>query len=163
MNFQRLWRIYTTVNEWIHAADTKASILLLAHGATATFLVPQIVSSSAYFRSDVIALVILILGAIFTCFSVFFGFKCVLPTLSIGEAQSQIFFKHIACQSSDEFGKAAKEVYEDDADFADQLLNQIWANSSVALYKHQTISKAIKFLFATVVIYGIGACYAFLS
>ena len=157
----RLWQLYCSINEWVRYADAKAGIALGAHAAVFTIAIPQIVGTKSYFLERPAVIAVVITALLFAALSVFFGIRCVLPRLKIGEARSLIFFAHIAEGYSDSgaFRDHAHQHYKDEDGFSRQVLDQIWANSRVAWRKHKDSTYCFHWLIAEFVLAVIGFVY----
>lgn len=86
-----LWQIYTTINEWIRFADTKAGVALAAHGAVFTVAMPAIMKEKQYFSQHPFLTCNMVFCTLCAVVSVFYGIRCILPRLNVGEARSLIF------------------------------------------------------------------------
>lgn len=154
MTESRLWSIYQAINDWVKFADAKAGVALAAHGAVFTIAVPAIVSNRSFFLAHSTLLVGVLIATLAATISVFFGFRAIIPRLSVGEAKSLIFFAHIAKSYPDfeSFRSHSKGHYSDDEGFNNQILDQIWSNSRVAWAKHKDSAFCLWALVAEAVI-----------
>ena len=95
--------------------------------------------------------------------SAFFGIRCILPRLNVGEARSLIFFAHIAqaYDNPDVFAAHSRKHYRDAEGYEGQVLDQIWANARVAWSKHRDSAFCLWALVVEVVIAFCGFWVAF--
>lgn len=164
MNNDRIWELYSSINEWVRYADAKAGIALGAHAAIFTVAIPGIIENRVYFTENTPIMSAVILATAFAVVSSYFGIRCVVPRLNVGEARSLIFFAHIAKGYSDSvsFRNHAAKHYNDDDGFFNQVLDQVWANSRVAWEKHKDSTYCFRWLIAQAAVAVCGFLWALL-
>jgi hypothetical protein len=163
MYHERLWQVYSTINEWVRFADAKSGIALAAHATIFTVAIPPIIQYRAYFRENSPFIVAFTVSTLAALASIFFGIRCVIPRLNVGEARSLIFFAHIAQRynDSDSFAAHSIEHYNNDDSYARQIQDQIWANAKVAWQKHKDSVYCLRFMIIEAFVAVITFIYAF--
>jgi hypothetical protein len=161
----RLWQIYTAINEWIRFADTKAGVALAFHAAAFAAGVPAIMAQRSYFFDRPYLVFVVVATCILAGISVCFGVKCIMPRLNVGEARSLIFFAHIAeaYPDPDSFAEHSLGHYQDAEAYQKQVLHQVWANARVAWSKHKDSAFCLWFMVAEFVVASAGFLFAFIS
>ncbi len=156
-----LWQIYTTINEWIRFADTKAGVALAAHGAVFTVAMPAIMKEKQYFSQHPFLTCNMVFCTLCAVVSVFYGIRCILPRLNVGEARSLIFFAHIAqaYDNSDSFAAHSRKHFRDADGYEVQVLDQIWANARVAWSKHKDSAFCLRALVVEMIL-AVGGFFA---
>lgn len=152
------WRTYEIINEWIKFSDAKAGAILAADGVIASVVFALLQSSFQVSSANLLTIIIIVLGIICVCFSVYFSLLCLNPTLKVGEPKSLIFFDHIAqkYQIPADYKKDFLETFNDTDTAITQITEQIWANSKVAKKKYFAVTWSTRFFGAIVVIILIG-------
>lgn len=150
-----LWKTYSTINEWIRFADTKAGGILALNGVIAGIVISKILGSTDCLQNHPGLSILLVIGAITAFGSIYFAVRCLNPTLKVGESSSLIFFAHVAKAFStpDGYRQAVQKTFTDDGQLMTQISDQVWANSKVAWKKYKNVVWATRFLALTVSVF----------
>ena len=143
-NTEHLWHIYSTINEWIRAADIKAGLILTASGVIATVIAALEPTALSRCLDLTIPNVLLWLGMAAVILSVFFSASCIAPRVRPLAPDSLIFFGDIArahCTPA-EYADAWQGYTPNQRLLGEDLCSQIWANSHVAQCKFAAVNRA---------------------
>ena len=136
---ENYWNVLQHTHEWVRFADTKAGAVLAAQIAVFAVGVPPLIEHREALASLPCSTWILAALLVAAIISTGTSLWAIVPRLKVGEPKSLIFFAHIdkAYNSGESFSSHAREYYEDHENFPDQILEQVWAVSKVAVKKHR--------------------------
>lgn len=143
-----MWEIHKLVCDWVKFADQKAGAILAVQGAVASFAMPAIIShakSLAALSFVVIPMAGSLVACVFSCHA---AMRVIMPRLSVGAPESNIFFDHISRRydAAEKFRKKALGSLCDESRVRDDLAHQIWANARVASAKHGLVGMSLVWL-----------------
>lgn len=149
------WNVYNQIQQGISFADTKAQLVLGIVGIIATVAVTALVdlAPGELFQRP-LQLVLLLLGSLSGTLSIYYGFRCINPTLDfiVGQKESPIFFGNISEKYPQALTYIQKMETVDDAAYIQEIYNQIWVNSKIATAKYKAVRQSIQWLLITVFI-----------
>ena len=137
---ENLQHTYDSIQELIRFADTKATAILATNGVIAGFFFANIATVQTLLHDKPIFIPFLIPPIIFLLASSIVAAYCVAPRLKQNKSKCLIFFCDIANYSSaDDYSKAlAGQMTEEKLEA--QLIDQVWANSRVAVKKYNAVT-----------------------
>ncbi len=133
------------IHEWIRAADQKVSILLAFQGVLATIAAPRLFDLITEAVRDYHPLSFLALAvACYFSFDSFLKiFHALVPNIHNGHLRRSItFFGDISSFSLQEYQQRLDSA--SDADYREDLVQQIHTSAKIATTKHQNFTAAIK-------------------
>lgn len=140
----RYWQILQNNVEWVRFSDSKAGIILTASGVLFTIIYAN---SSAVFtavKDSSTILWIVAFFALFSILSILSAFLALRPRLSNKNANSIIYFRHIAKHKTwKEYKDKAGPILDHPEKYTDHLAEQIYVLSKVATEKYYWTSAAI--------------------
>jgi branched-chain amino acid transport system substrate-binding protein len=157
-----LWKVFTTINDWLKFSDTKAVALLLAQGVVITAGIPHVLASRDHILNNLAQLVSLILGSIALLISIFIAVRSLISNFTSVVSKSIIFFGDIARDYSS--GKEyIKNLPEEEERFNEEVANEIVSNSIIAKKKYFAVSNAIKLFIGSMIIFYLGIFSTFVG
>jgi len=142
-----MWKTYEDIGGWIKFSDTKAAAILATNGAILAIVFSKSIDNADFLLKNGILLSSLSLGFLSGLVSIFCAIRCLSPTIDFGEPNSFIYFGHIAKKydNKDRFNIDVIRTFRDESEFVNQITNQVWINSKVALQKYINVTWAIRF------------------
>ena len=162
---ESLWRVYTSTNEWIRFSDAKAGIVLATEGVVVGVVYSNISSLRDIVVHHPAFFYFLLACSISGAVSFYFSVRCLLPTVSVGDLTSVLFFGQIARHYKDpsSYENAAKDLLSDSSHIRAQLSQQVWANSKIAAKKFALVNRAISYFAITMLLGLIGVIVVILD
>ena len=136
--------------------DAKAGVLIAAQIALLTVALPELATNRDYLTDNWPLCAGILIEIVLSAISSYYGIRCILPRLNVGQRRSLLFFAHIAesfneaSTGPEQFAAEAGPHYNDQAAFDEAILHQIWANSRVAWDK----TKDTAYCFRTLIVQG---------
>jgi hypothetical protein len=135
-----LWRNLEHVSEWVRFADAKAAAVLTLDGILATVLV----SAFAHDSGRPVAVYVALIGAGgFLTASGAMCMACLLPRLTIGQANNVIYFAGISKYASpDDYVQQLRRVATEGR-IETELARETWSRSRAAAVKYKYVRWAL--------------------
>jgi hypothetical protein len=147
------WDLLDNVNEWVRFADVKAGAVLTLSAASIAFLFGQLdgvraLLVSRNFDPPSVTLLALCVGYCTCLFqTVRAAFEVILPRVAGQGTDSLLHFEHIAITYADSPADYVQRVRQLSAEEVDkQTLEQVVAVSRIAKRKFECVSKSMKWL-----------------
>jgi hypothetical protein len=148
-----LWTNLQHVSEWVRFADTKAAAILTIDGILATVLVTTFAGSD-HPRSTALSFTLCV-TAVCVAISGGMSMACLLPRLTIGQADNKVYFAGISRFQSGEDYLAALRGVADEGNFDIELARETWSRSRAAVVKYRYIRRALFALSGALVASGV--------
>lgn len=154
MTTEQLEITLARIQDWIKAADQKASIFLaLVLGSLALGGNEMVKYVAQTFSAEQLWLIILALAStVVLVWSIFKALLIIKPSVA-NNAKSFTYFGHISQLSLKKYSRLIANV--DDKKYRDELLEQIHTSSKIARKKHRQLSEAIQLFCISLVAIGV--------
>ena len=142
---ENYWRILDINLAWIRQSDTKAYTIFMIYGISISLAFSNAEAISLLVKDSVVILLLVIIYLMSSRVAIFFGFRCLQPSLRLKFPSSIIFFGSVARRhkSPDEYYEHSKTIVSNPESVHRELCNQIYINSVIAKGKFDDIYKSI--------------------
>lgn len=150
MKKEDLWKVLDSISEWIRFADAKAGATLAAQGLLASLLIPSLIGNKRIIFASPVLLILVGVCFAFAIASFLLCMRCITPRTKVKKSESVIFFSDIASSypSPQTYRNALERLDKNESAVGEQLANQVWENSTIAVNKFQNSTWALRcFLF----------------
>ena len=145
----RLWKTYSTINEWIRYSDTKAYTLLAVQGVFIGLLYKALDGS---IDSSGLTKILAISGLLLNVCSLVFAFFCVNPRQNVTGPVSPVYFGAIAkFSSAEDYQSHFNSSFVAPESVEKELSRQIYINSKVADQKFKKVTYSMRCFTASLV------------
>jgi len=153
---ERYWQILQFNIEWLRFSETKATLVLTVYGILLTIIYTNSTSVfTSIQESGAIFYMVLIYSATIVA-SIVFAFLCISPRLkntNNNSNKSIIYFGVISSKFPDKsaYKTLAKSVLNDEEDFGDHIIDQIYTISKIASKKYYHVTWAMRLFIASLI------------
>jgi len=150
----RYWEILQFNVEWLRFSETKAGVILTLYGVIFTIVYTNSTAVlSSLQASNWIVTSVFLYGAL-SITSIVFAFLCINPDLKNENLNSMIYFRHISKQHSEfkAYKTYAQSILDNEDHFTDQITEQIFQNSRLALKKFNHVTWSLRFFFGSLTV-----------
>lgn len=139
------WRIFDVNLAWIRQSDTKAYTVFTIYGISISVVFTNVETIKNLLNTNTIVFILAIIYLLASLVAIFFGFRCIQPSLKLKFPSSVIFFGSVArvYSSPEEYFEKSKMVVGDIENMRRELCNQVYINSVIARGKFDDITKSI--------------------
>lgn len=150
------WKLLLSINDWIKASDSKAIALLGTQSIFFAFIISGTISDDFNTHNSGVSLTLAGIAISLNFISVFFAFQSVNPSLKLKGAVSPLYFGSIATSFKDsrEYSDFCRERLAKDEQVTLELEGQIFVNSKIAWEKFSNVTRSIRFLTASLLLWG---------
>jgi hypothetical protein len=156
-----MWKTHDTIGELIKFSDTKAGAILAINGVVLTIVFSEAIDSSNFIIKNKIVLSSLVLGFISGFISMGFSVLSLNPSLTSPQSSSLMYFGNIA-ENYDNYARykiAVIAAISDDMAVMDQISEQVWIISKIALNKYRAVIWAIRFFIGVFIFLALAGIY----
>ncbi len=139
--------IYTSINDWIKHAETKASTILAVQTVFIGLVLTRSIEKGSVSWPSLLLTVSFALGFALNMLSMLFCFLCLNPNLRLKQIKSPIYFGSIAVsfKTAEEYSEYAEGVVGDPQNLLNEVSAQIFVNSQIALKKYRLVGYGTRF------------------
>ena len=151
--FEKSWKFYTLIIDWIKFSDTKAAAILAINGVIFGLIFRNIFEIMQNFpEKNLYVGLSIIFGIITGILSIFYCVYCLFPNTG-NNKPSIFFFGHISKNYSnvEDYKKDFQKIISLNPMLNLQISEQIWEVSRIALNKYERVKWAMIFLGFTIV------------
>lgn len=143
---ENYWRMFDVNLAWIRQSDTKAYTVFTIYGISISLVFSNVDVIATLVEKSQVVQFLALLYLTSSVIAIYFGFRCIQPSLKLKFPTSVIFFGSVSrtFSSPDEYFEKSRYIVRDPESMERELCNQIYINSIIAREKFDDINKSIK-------------------
>ena len=147
------WNILNSIDDSIKFADAKAIALLSIYSILITIVFTGSTIITSFAGLSIIRIIVLIISSLSFVVSIYYAFKCLMPSFTYKSKESVLFFLNISnkYKTADAYFKSSYQIISDENKLLEQLAEQVYTKSIITKEKYKHVKISVNFFIVFIV------------
>jgi len=147
------WNILNGIDDSIKFADAKAIALLSIYSILITIVFTGSTIITSFAELGIVKISMLIISGLSFIISIYYAFKCLMPSFTYKSKESVLFFLNISnkYKTAEDYFKSSYQIISDENKLLEQLAEQVYTKSIITKDKYKHVKISVNFFIVFII------------